>query len=294
MATRVTLFHNPTAGFGDHSKEELLQALNEKEFRTTYVDTKSDDYAENLRAPGELVVIAGGDGTVGKIVKHLLHRNIPIGLLPLGTANNIAKSLGIAGTVADIIASWDLSKKKPFDVGVVNGPDGESFFFESAGFGIFPRLMRQHSKEQDKKESREEELESALKHVQEIINSAEAHFCTLHVEGQQLSGNYILVEIMNIRLTGPNMDLAPEADPGDGMLDVVLVREEEREKLKDYLANYMRDKDNGYQWQVRHAKEIQVEWSGMHFQKDDEVHQGDAPVRVYISMIPKAIGFLVS
>lgn len=290
MATRVTLFHNPTAGLGLHSKEELLQALHKKGYQTTYVNTKSDDYAESFSDLGELVVIAGGDGTVGKIGKHLLHRNIPIGLLPLGTANNIASSLGIAGAAAEIIAGWDLLKKKPFDVGVVNGPDGENIFFESAGFGIFPRLIRQHSKD---KKSREEELEDALKHAQEIITGAEAKFCTLHVDGEQLSDNYLVVEIMNIRLAGPNMDLAPVADPGDDLLDVVLVREEEREKFKAHLASRLRGQGNAEKWQVRRAKEIQVEWNGMHYHVDDEAHEGKAPVRIGLRIIPDSLEFLV-
>ncbi|RDV14224.1 diacylglycerol kinase [Pontibacter diazotrophicus] len=293
MATRVTLFHNPTAGLENHSKEELLQALHEKGYQTTYVDTKSDDYAEMLKEPGELVVIAGGDGTVAKIVKHLLHKDIPIGLLPLGTANNIANSLGIAGEAADIIAGWDLSKKKPFDVGLVNGPDGESIFFESAGFGIFPQLISQHSKDRDEKKSREEELESALQHVQEILHNTEAHFCTLHMEEEQLSGDYLLVEIMNIRLAGPNMDLAPEADPGDGLLDVVLVREDERDKLEAYIANRLRGKGNTEEWQVRRAKELQVEWSSKSYHVDDEVHESEAPISVGIRIIPDELEFLV-
>ncbi|WP_162054622.1 diacylglycerol/lipid kinase family protein [Pontibacter pamirensis] len=293
MATCVTLFHNPTAGLENHSKEELLQALHEKGCQTTYVDTKSDDFAKNLNEPGEVVVIAGGDGTVAKIVKHLLHRDIPIGLLPLGTANNIASSLGIAGAAADIIGKWDLLKKKPYDVGVVTGPDGESIFLESAGFGIFPQLISQHSKDQSEKKSREEEMESALQHEQEILRNIESHFCTLDVEEEQLSGNYLLVEIMNIRLAGPNMDLAPEADPGDGLLDVILVREDEREEFEAYIANCLRGKGNTERWQVRRTKELQVKWSSKHYHVDDEVHESEAPLSVGIRIIPGGLEFLV-
>lgn len=293
MATRVTLFHNPTAGLGKHSGEELLQALHEKGFKTTYVNTKEDDYAQSLREPGDLIVIAGGDGTIRKLVKHLLHKNIPIGLLPLGTANNIANSLGITGAAADIVAGWDLSKKKPFDVGVVNGPDGENIFFESAGFGIFPRLISQHSKDQEEKESREKVLENALKHEQEILNNTEPHFCKLHVAGQQLSGSYLLVEVMNIRLAGPNVDLAPEADPGDGLLDIVLVREDEREEFDTYLANGMKGESKADRWLVRRAKELQVEWSSRQYHLDDEVHEGEAPVKVDFRLIPGGLEFLV-
>lgn len=294
MATRVTLFHNPTAGLEKHPREELLQALDEKGFQTTYVDTKRDDYFASLREPGELVVVAGGDGTVRKILKHLLHRNIPIGLLPLGTANNIASSLGIAGAASDIIASWDLARRKAYDVGVVSSPEGDNIFFESAGFGIFPRLIRQHEKDKSEGSSRKKELKKALQHEKEILNSTGGHECTIQINGQQLTGTCLLVEVMNIRLAGPNMDLAPEADPGDGLLDVVVLREDEREKFETYITNCMRDKGNVDQWQVRRAKEIQVEWGGMHFHIDDEVFKGDSPVHVSISLIREALEFLVN
>jgi diacylglycerol kinase family enzyme len=293
MATRVTLLHNPDAGAGQHSGEELLKALGRKGFETTYMDTKGEDCTECLKDPGELVVVAGGDGTVGKVARHLINRGIPIGLLPLGTANNIACSLGIAGAATDIIASWDLSRRKAFDVGVAKGPGGAAFFLESAGFGIFPRLIRQHEEEKKESGSREEELKRALKDEQQILNSTRPHSCTIHAGGWRFSGHYLLVEIMNIRLAGPNMNLAPEADPGDGLLDVVLVREDEREKLRSYLADCLRGKGSPSQWEVRRAKELQVEWGSGHYHTDDEVLEGDAPVRVGISVLPKALEFLV-
>lgn len=97
---------------------------------------------------------------------------------------------------------------------------------------------------------------------------------------------------MNIKLAGPNMDLAPDADPGDGQLDVVLMREDEREEFDVYLADCIRGEGNAEQWQVRRLKEVQVEWSGRHFHVDDQVYEGDAPVSVSISVIPKGLAFL--
>lgn len=87
---------------------------------------------------------------MGKIAVNLVPRGFPIGLLPMGTANNIATTLGFQGKPEDIIAGWDLTHRQAFDVGVLNGPAGETLFLESAGFGLFPRLIRQ--REQDIKD----------------------------------------------------------------------------------------------------------------------------------------------
>jgi diacylglycerol kinase family enzyme len=56
-------------------------------------------------------------------------------------------------------------------------------------------------------------------------------------DGQDLSGNYFALELLNIRFVGPNLPLAPGAFPGDGLLDVVMIGETDREPLLAYLEN---------------------------------------------------------
>jgi diacylglycerol kinase (ATP) len=292
MATRVTLLHNPGAGFEDYSTEQLLKALRRQGYDPVYEPTFVDDFSESLRDPGELVVIAGGDGTVGQVAKHLVGRGIPIGLLPLGTANNIATSLGIAGKPADIIAGWDLSNRQSFDVGLVNGPAEEAYFLESTGFGLFPRLIRQREAEKTEKDSRQEELADALKHQLDILNQYQAHPATIYLDDQPFSGNYLLVEIMNIPLAGPNMDLAPKADPGDGLLDVVMVREEEREKFAQYLTACLQGLANENQFDILRAKKLQVVWEGVHYHVDDQAQEAGFPVKIDLQLIPQGLEFL--
>ena len=55
------------------------------------------------------------------------------------------------------------------------------------------------------------------------------------LDGTDLSGEYLLVEAMNIPLVGPNVPLAPGADCSDDLLDLVLVTERERSALQEYL-----------------------------------------------------------
>ena len=63
------LCHNPTAGAGNHSKKELLAALELAEVEAEYCSTKGDDFPEMLKQPIELIISAGGDGTVAKVIK---------------------------------------------------------------------------------------------------------------------------------------------------------------------------------------------------------------------------------
>jgi len=53
----------------------------------------------------------------------------------------------------------------------------------------------------------------------------------LALDGRDLSGNYLMVEVFSTRETGTRLKLAPKADPGDGLLDVVYIKEHDRENL---------------------------------------------------------------
>src|SRR4051812_7704662 len=116
----VKLLHNPGAGDEEHSKKELVKLIEANGFECNYSSVKKD--WTNFEPEPDFLVIAGGDGTVRKVTKELLEQNLvnkkfPIALLPLGTANNIAKTLGIAGEKESIIQSWHRARLKKYDVG---------------------------------------------------------------------------------------------------------------------------------------------------------------------------------
>ncbi|MFT2008406.1 diacylglycerol/lipid kinase family protein [Pontibacter sp. 13R65] len=292
MPIRVTLLHNPGAGFEQYTPEELIRELQKKGYEVNYASTKEDDYEDYLREPGELLVVAGGDGTVQKLAKYMVGRKIPIGLLPLGTANNIAATLGITGEPADIIASWNMNKKKPFDAGILDGPQGKEYFIEAVGLGIFPELIKSREKEDEEFDSREEELKDALAHQLEILNKATPFTAEIDLGEEQMQGSYLLVEIMNIKYTGPNMNLAPKADPGDGWLDVVVVQESERIKLSDYLQACLRGDENIDQFVVHRAKKILLTSNSTQYHIDDSSEK-DKKGKLKIELVPQGLEFLV-
>lgn len=293
MPIRVTLLHNPGAGFEDFSAQQLLCELHKKGYEATYVPVKDDDYAKSLKKPADLVVVAGGDGTVSRVAKHLVGKDIPIGLLPLGTANNIATTLGVSGEPAAIISSWDFSRRKTFDIGVVNSSTGKSFFIESVGFGLFPRLVRQREQKAKNHYTREQEIEDALKHQKEILSIYKPHYCTIHMDEEILEGNFLLLEIMNTQFIGPNMCLAPQADITDEKLDIVLVGEDERDQFAKFLTYCTMGITNPDQFSVRRAKKIRIEWNSIHYHIDDEAFEERAPIKVEIEPMAKGLEFLV-
>ena len=82
---RITLIHNPKAGDAEHGKKELMAALAKAGHHATYQSTKKGDYEKALKKPTDLVLVAGGDGTVTKVAWRLIDTGIPLSVLPLGT-----------------------------------------------------------------------------------------------------------------------------------------------------------------------------------------------------------------
>src|SRR5438132_2096955 len=118
---RITLMHNPTAGRGEHARQELVSALAKAGHQVTYQSTKKSSYKKALKKSTDLVLVAGGDGTVGKIGRELIDTGIPLSVLPLGTANNLARSLGFIASPEEIITGLAHGKRRAFDVGIARG-----------------------------------------------------------------------------------------------------------------------------------------------------------------------------
>jgi diacylglycerol kinase family enzyme len=289
---RIKLFHNPIAGDEEHTKKELLSLIKSNGFECTYVSVKEKDWKE-FEEDLDFIIVAGGDGTVRKITKALLsrtllERNIPIALLPLGTANNIAKTLGINGDTKEIIKSWQTASVKKYDVGRIEGVPESNFFLESFGYGLFPYLI----KEIEKVDKRTE-MHTALELLHRIIVSYEPHFCRLKVDETDHSGKFLMAEIMNTRSMGPNLVLSPLADPGDGEFEVVLVPESQKDKFAAYVLSKIQGAEETYQFHTLKAKKVNINWEGTHVHLDDKIAKIEKSAPVKIELKAGVLEFLV-
>src|SRR5262245_31057092 len=91
---RVTLIHNPGAGDDKQPSKGQLEALiREAGHDVRYQSVREQGWSKVLKKAADLIAVAGGDGTVGKVARRLIGRGIPIAVLPVGTANNISRTL---------------------------------------------------------------------------------------------------------------------------------------------------------------------------------------------------------
>jgi diacylglycerol kinase (ATP) len=235
---KVTVIHNEEAGGEEPSAEALVAAVRAAGHEPHYFSSKPQDVARATESPGDLIAVAGGDGTVVDIASRLTGRDIPLAVVPAGTANNIANTLGITGTWHSAISAWAKSKPRPVDLGWISGSGGTAPFLESVGCGLLVDLMIRFEEDQTQPEphSTGEEISQAREKFRELLRQAKPRPYRVELDGQDFSGNYLLVEAMNMGRLGPGLPLAPQADTCDGLLDVVLLTEEDRSKLDGSLV----------------------------------------------------------
>jgi diacylglycerol kinase family enzyme len=222
---QITLVLNPDAGDGETSPDEIRRAIEAAGHGVSVRRSGKSDVADALRDPGDLVAAAGGDGTVGRVMKALAGTSVPMAILPTGTANNIATSLGILGDPAKVVASWTRGDVRRVDVGSVRGPWGVTQFVESVGVGLLSHLI--HPGLGGRLEGTDEARAEARRAARSLL----APERRVELDGRDLSGRYLLLEAMNIRCAGPNLWLAEQARAGDGKLEIVRALERDRAGL---------------------------------------------------------------
>src|SRR5437667_4415081 len=192
---RVTLMHNPKAGDAEHGEKQLMTALAKAGHHATYQSTKKSDYKKALKKPTDLVLAAGGDGTVGKIGCRLIDSGIPLGVLPLGTANNLARSLGFIASPEEIIGRLERGQKRTFDIGVARGPWGKRYFFESVGGGLLADYLSSAGKFKEAKNlSEEEEMARHVLLLRRLLHVYRAQKWKIELDDKDMSDRYILWE----------------------------------------------------------------------------------------------------
>jgi diacylglycerol kinase family enzyme len=273
----VTLIHNPNSGQGSTSNaEEIMSMIRAAGHKVRYQSSKEKNWKAALKKAADLVAIAGGDGTVGKVARRMPHRDLPVTILPQGTANNIAHALEIAEVpLPQLIAGWATARAISFNLGIAAGPWGERTFLESAGVGLFAAGMSQLDESSDQ-DSGDPQYE--LRAARRFLRARLKHFAPVpllvHLDGKDLSGDYLLLETMNIPSIGPNLVLAPDADPSDGLLDVVLVPGDERDNLLEYLRVQRPENSAPRPLPIHRGSHLRVQTGGAEVHLDDRSFEG--------------------
>jgi diacylglycerol kinase (ATP) len=299
---RATLIHNPGAGDVKATAGQIIALIKEAGYKVRYQSTKEKGWGKALKKSADLVVVAGGDGTVGKVARRLIGRKVPIAVLPLGTANNISKTLGIADLpITQLVLSWKTARRLTFDAGIATGPWGERHFIEGIGTGLMSSSISEL--EDNKTIEQLQDTSVRVAYAQQIFREHLAEMpvmdITAELDGKDISGRYILFEVLNMAYIGPNLFLAPDIVRNDGEFDVVLLAEKHRDKLHDHIKDWQEGKPWPPEFGARRGKRLKLEWTGFPMHLDDKLwpngkkKKAKPPATIDIKVEPAAVQFLV-
>ena len=219
----ILVIWNPEAGGGAASDDErgkrrasIEDALGHHGLDAELVESNSEDETarriDDAIASGvRTIVAAGGDGTVRSIAFRLLGREVDLGILPMGTAMNVARSLDIPLELDAAVEVLVSGYARHVDVGEARGQP----FLEIASIGLGAEVLAGATEAQ----------EGRLRRAFEMLRRAVRYPRTrvrLQLDGREVRGRVPSVAIANGRFTGRGMELAPEARLDDGRFDVLL------------------------------------------------------------------------
>ena len=169
-----------------------------------------------------LVIAAGGDGTIACVAEGLLGTDTVLGIVPLGTYNNVATSLGVPMDVEASIALIASGVVRAIDVGMVTatGASRPHIFIEMAAIGLTAAMMPVG---QDVKMGRWQSASEALPAALQMTPTRAEVRLDKAKEGKTAST--LLIEIANAPRSGPGLITSPDARVDDGLLDVAVYHE---------------------------------------------------------------------
>ena len=225
---KALLIHNPAAGMYSH-RWGLRRAVTRLErhdwqvtWRTTEKPADATAWARQAVTSGyDVVIVAGGDGTIGQAVHGLAGSDTALGILPLGSGNVLARDLGLPKPsplrpLALEEAAQMLLDSVPrrVDLGWANG----RHFFSWAGIGLDAEIIRGVESQPGVK--RRLGLVGFLVFVALTLRTYAGTRSTVLIDGRRVSRRIILALVSNIELYGRYFHIAPTARLDDGLLDV--------------------------------------------------------------------------
>ncbi len=253
-------------------------------------------YDERTPVPAklDLIVAAGGDGTVATAAGIAARTSTPLAILPLGTANNVATSLGVNAPASELVSSWSTARHMPFDLGRARTASKEWLVVEGVGGGLVPAgIARAKAQQKERREMTPgARVAASVRAFRDALVDLEPRPWTLSVDGKQISDEFLLVEVLNISSVGPTLVFAPDATPFDGYFDVVTAQESHREELLTYLERRAEGRDTRLSLPCHRAREVAVDRC-MELHIDDERVDTCELGRISIHLEPAAITVLI-
>ena len=275
---------NPVVGI-DKEKRKVIEDIashirkNGGSVDITYIMKPGLGKKHSSRAVPEgydAVYAAGGDGTVNDVASGLIGHKVPMGIIPMGTGNGLARSLGIPFDADGQIKVFDANKTMAVDTGKI----GSHIFVSTAGIGYDANISLDFTKTRGKDRSVLTYFLLAVKNY--FIKRTEK--VVLQINGKEFTRKIFALTISNTPQYGAGAVIAPQANPSNGKLIAVIIPKINIFKAPGAIKKLFEGKTQQVKEIEYHdfkSLRIQREKPGI-FHVDGEVFSGDATLQVTV------------
>jgi diacylglycerol kinase (ATP) len=221
---RAKLIYNPMSGNAIAASLRLMDVISELQalriLPEVYLVAKGADLRpairDALRRRFEMVIVCGGDGTVDSVASLLAGTRMVLGILPGGTQNNVALSLGVPADLRKAAGLLRAGRRVRVDLGLANCQGKRQPFLEACSVGLLSALFPAADEIQHGNLTRIGDLLATL------VSSQAAKF-SLHIDGErQINTQGHVVLVANMPYLGPHFPVTSEKAFNDGSLDVLV------------------------------------------------------------------------
>ncbi|WP_017317001.1 lipid kinase [Mastigocladopsis repens] len=216
MTHRALLLVNRQARQGQKRLPEAIRCLKQLGLNLIEEYTEQpqhlDEIIKRYEHEVDLVIVGGGDGTLNAAVDALVETQLTLGILPLGTANDLARTLGIPNSLPEackIIANGEVRR---IDLGWVNG----KHFFNVASCGLSAKITQRLTKETKRRWGI---LAYAITALQ-VIWESRPFSAEISMNGKSISVKTVQIAVGNGRYYGGGMAVVHDATIDDQRLDL--------------------------------------------------------------------------
>lgn len=220
--TRYFFIINPNSGTrtAQHALPKLVRELFPADTEVHYTHARGDARSLAARAAAEgvdTVVVAGGDGTINEAVQGLAHTATALAVIPLGSGNGLARSLGVPLACRAAAAHVLKSAVTAVDLGRANG----EYFANVAGVGVDAQLGAAFNRSGEK--GRRGMLKYFVLGVEEFLAYKPKSF-SVSGDGFSFQAEPFTITAANGREYGSGAVIARHADLADGQLELICIR----------------------------------------------------------------------
>ncbi len=220
---KIVFIVNPKAGITPKSKVviELLAGniFPSSRFIPEVIFTERAGHATEIAKKAvergaDIVVASGGDGTVNEVACAMVNTDIPMGILPAGSGNGLARCLGISMSYALALRTIIRGNTKLMDVANVN----EIMYTSIAGIGFDAHVAQRFA---------ESSLRGMISYMQIILNEFSSYkpiSYKLTIDGTSMEKHALMIIFANSNQFGFNTRIAPQAKVDDGFLDICVFK----------------------------------------------------------------------